>query len=82
MARLVAHRVGHGPFASYFKRFKVDAEDPECSCGAVAEPEHLKRCLRRRKVVYEAKEKSKLDTENEVDQFFLGEGHKGVGARE
>jgi hypothetical protein len=40
MSRLVAHRIGHGRFASYFKRFNIVAEDPECKCGATIEPVH------------------------------------------
>lgn len=62
-------------------RFNVNAEDPECPCGAVVEPEHLVQCPRRQKVVYEAREKYKIDTEAEAHQFFLGKGYKG-GARE
>jgi len=37
---------------------------------------------RRRKVVHEAMEKHKIDSEEEAFQFFLRKGHKGIGARE
>jgi hypothetical protein len=82
MSRLVAYRTGHGRFASYFKRFNIEVEEPECACGATVEPEHLVQCPRRRTVVQEAREKYQIDTEEEAHQFFLGKGHKGIGARE
>jgi len=44
MTRLVVHRTDYGAFASYFERFNFDAEDPECSYRAIAEPKHLTQC--------------------------------------
>jgi len=35
-----------------------------------------------REVAREAREKYKIDTEEEALKLFLGKGHKGVGARE
>jgi hypothetical protein len=43
---------------------------------------HLVQCLRRRRVVYKAREKYKIDSEDEVYRFFLGKDYKGIGARE
>ena len=81
MAKLVVYRTGHRKFATHFRRFNIKAEEPTCHCGAVVVPEHLTQRPRRRKVVYEAKEKYKLETEEGVHGFFLGKGHKGVGAK-
>lgn len=82
MARLVAYRTGHGRFASHFTRFNIEADTPECECGAILEPRHLVQCPRRKKVVEEAKAKFNLANEEEAHAFFLGKGYKGIGARE
>jgi hypothetical protein len=82
MSQLVAYRTKHGRFASYFERFNIDAEGPVYPYGVTVEPGHLTRCLRTRRVVYKAREKYKIDSEDETHRFFLGKGHKGVGARE
>jgi len=82
MSKLVAYRTGHGKLATHFERFNIEAPAPECECGAVVVPRHLTQCPRRRKVVQEAKEKYKIGLEEEVHQFFLGRGHKGIGARQ
>jgi len=47
MAKFMTYRTGHGRFPSYFVRFNVNTEDPECPCGAKDEPEHLVQCTRR-----------------------------------
>lgn len=81
MSKLVAYRTEHGRFATHFERFNIEAPAPECECGAVVVLRHLTQCPRRSKVVQEAKEKYKIGSEEEVHQFFLGRGHKGIGAR-
>jgi len=82
MSELVVYKTKHGRFTLYFKRFNIDAEGPICSCRAAVELEHLIQCLRRRRVVYKAREKYKINLEIEAYCFFLGKGYKGVGARE
>lgn len=82
MARLMAYRTGHGKFASHFRRLNISAADPECQCGAVLDPRHLVQCPKRRKIVHEAREKYKIETEEETYRFSLGNGFKGIGARE
>jgi len=81
MARVAAHRTRHGRFAS-FKKFAVQMDTPQCRCGAVAEPRHVTVCPINWKVTREAKEKYKIETEEELYKFFVGKGHRGAGVRD
>jgi len=66
MARLVAYRTGYGRFKSYYKRFNIAVYDVKCLYRAVNKPVYLVKCLIRRKVVYKAKKKYKINIKEEA----------------
>lgn len=41
MARVVAYRTRYGRFASYFKKFKVNANLPVCQYETVVKPRYI-----------------------------------------
>lgn len=81
MVRVVAHRTRHGRFASYFRKFKVEAEPPGCHCGATLEPRHLTVCPRNWKVTREIKATFKIKSEEELYKFVMGKGHGWPGSQ-
>lgn len=82
MARVVVYRTRYGKFIFYFKKFKVNADLLIYYYGAVVEPRYITVYLRNWKVIKEAKEKYKIDTEEELYKFVLGKGYKGAGVRD
>lgn len=74
MSLLMAHRTRHGNFASYYKKFKIERQDPECRCGATLEPRHLTVCPVLWERTRDIKAKHKINTEEELYRFVLGRG--------
>jgi len=72
MATLVAHRTRHGHFASYYRRFGIQREDPRCRCGTVLEPRHLTLCGLTWGITRRFKDKHKIATEEDLFRLIIG----------
>lgn len=72
---MVAHRMRHGNFASYYRRFRPESGlHPRCRCGAESEPRHLTVCPVTWKVSRKVKDKYQTDTEERLYKFVVGKG--------